>query len=138
MHSVVHLMRSWSAKVTIYAPMIYTAPCVRFLMRTGPYDDFQRQPPPPLPHVFYLPTSKNLRAGTYKSLVHRWFYEYENALIVFPRILVKYYESTCFIINSLSSPLLCLSICRYRIVYGGGPQAMCELFFFFFFLRFAL
>ena len=46
-----------------------------------------------------------------------------------------------FIINAMSSPLLCLSICRYSVVCGeimvhnvvygeggrGGPQAMCEL-----------
>jgi hypothetical protein len=42
-------------RITIYAPMIYTAPCVMFLMRADA-----------------------LRAGPNKSLVHRWFYEHEN------------------------------------------------------------
>jgi hypothetical protein len=28
------------------------------------------------------PASKTLRTGPYKSLVHRWFYEHENPLIV--------------------------------------------------------
>jgi hypothetical protein len=37
-------------------------------------------PPPPLPHIMYLPASKTLRTGQYKSLVHRWFYEHENPL----------------------------------------------------------
>jgi hypothetical protein len=31
--------------------------------------------------VMYLPASKTLRTGPYKSLVHRWFYEHENPLI---------------------------------------------------------
>ncbi len=55
-------------KLSIYAPMSYTAPCVRFLMRAdrlrgeggvGP----QNSRWPPLPHLIYLPTSKSLRAG---------------------------------------------------------------------------
>ncbi len=47
--------------------------------------DFQRQPPPPpLPHVIYLPTSKAIRTGTYKSQVHRWFYVTEARLIQGP------------------------------------------------------
>jgi hypothetical protein len=29
-----------------------------------------------------MPTSKTLRAGPYKSMVHRWFYEHENPLIL--------------------------------------------------------
>ncbi len=38
--------------------------------------------PPPPPHIMCLPKSKTLRTGPYKSLVHKWFYEHENALMV--------------------------------------------------------
>ncbi len=101
--------------ITIYTPMIYTAPCIRFLMQAdrlrgevgwggglaleiesfvGPCEiawahktqDFQHQPPspppPPTSPCNLSDTSKTLRAGPYKSLVHRWFYEHENVLIV--------------------------------------------------------
>jgi hypothetical protein len=39
-------------------------------------------------------TSKTVRTGPYKSLVHRWFYEHENALIVIagPTLLEREYE----------------------------------------------
>jgi hypothetical protein len=72
--------------LTIYAPMIYTAPCVMFLMRA---DALRGEVGPseiasailgPLPHVMHLPASKTLRTGPYKSLVHRWFYEHENCI----------------------------------------------------------
>ncbi len=56
-HCLLHLIGSPKKNallvLTIYAPMIYTAPCVMFLM-----------------HLI-LPASKTLRAGPYKSLVHR-------------------------------------------------------------------
>jgi hypothetical protein len=78
-----------SSALTIYAPMIYTAPCVIVLMwrwklrvfgpleiaradRRVPFGAKKLEissvnPPPPPPHIMYLPASKQLRAGPYKS-----------------------------------------------------------------------
>ncbi len=71
--------------------MIYRPPSEMFLMRAdalrgevGPpmqADALRGKVGPtsailgPLPHVMHLPALKTLRAGPYKSLVHRWFYE---------------------------------------------------------------
>jgi hypothetical protein len=88
---------------SIYAPMIYTAPCIMLLMRAdtlrgevvgglaleissfvGPCEMARADRRVPLEaHVMYLHASKALRTGPNKSLVHRWFYEHVNALIKF-------------------------------------------------------
>jgi hypothetical protein len=72
-------------KLTVYAHMIYTAPCVMFLMRAdalrgevGPSEiaraDRRVQ-------FWASPHQKTLRTRPYKSLVHRWFYEHENCIV---------------------------------------------------------
>jgi hypothetical protein len=38
----------------------------------------------------YLPASKTLCTGPYRSLVHRWFYEHENAQIA--KLCAQYSE----------------------------------------------
>jgi hypothetical protein len=72
---------------TIYAPVIYTAPCIIELAyrlvptSQGPKISGITGPDPlPLPQVMYMHPSKTLCIGLYKSQVHRLFYAHTRAL----------------------------------------------------------
>jgi hypothetical protein len=86
-------------KITIYAPVIYTGPCIMFWRRgytlrgevgggwalefpsflgpkngNEPIGEFHLGPNPlQLPQIMYIHASKTLCTGLYKSQVHRFF-----------------------------------------------------------------